>query len=709
MGTPLRVLIVEDSEDDALLAVRELQRAGFEPTWERVESAGATTAALDKQEWDVVISDHRMPNFSSADALALTKRRGLDVPFIIVSGSIGEDLAVEAMKAGASDYILKGNLKRLAAAVTREVREVKARRAHREAEVKQREAEEKYRILVEEIPAVTYIAKSDEIGSTVYISPQVEAVTGYPVSVWRADPGLWVKTLHPDDRDRVLAEYRQSCAGGAPFVSEYRLLTRDGRVVWVRDDARVVREQADQPPVVHGFRVDITARKQAEETILHLAFHDRLTGLPNAARLLEDLREAIAEAKRRNLTLALLAVNLNSFREITNTIGKHNGDRVIKDVTQRIRSVLQEQEEETLAHVGWDEFAVMLRGADAARAGRAAERVLKSLEAAFVLDALPIEIEATIGIALFPGHGEEAEVLIQRADIALNEALRQGRGWALYSFETDPYNPRQLILMGELRSALENDQIFLHYQPKVDLKEGGVTGVEALVRWRHPSLGLVPPGQFIPIAEKTGLIHPLTRWVLNEVLRQLRVWQREGSVLTVAANLSARNLQDPRLPEKVEGMLATWGAAPGGLILEITESALMVDLAHAKRALDWLNSRGIGIALDDFGTGYSSLGNLRKLPFTEIKVDQTFVRGLTSKDADAQIVRSTVELGHNLGLKVVAEGVEDRTTLDTLKSLGCDAAQGFYIGRPMGVDDLSRWLTESPWGAARKAARSPDA
>jgi EAL domain-containing protein (putative c-di-GMP-specific phosphodiesterase class I) len=282
--------------------------------------------------------------------------------------------------------------------------------------------------------------------------------------------------------------------------------------------------------------------------------------------------------------------------------------------------------------------------------------------------------------------------------MAMQAAKRLSGGCVVYSPECDPYDPRRLALLGELRRAIEADQLVLHYQPKVDLKTRAVVGAEALVRWRHPKRGMVPPDQFIPLAEQGGLIKPLTRWVLDHALSQCEAWTRERPKIPVAVNLSARNLHDPQLVELVASLLASRGVAPELLQLELTESAVMTDPVRAGEILSVLGASGVGISIDDFGTGYTSLAYLRRLPVSELKIDKSFVMGMAHGDEDTAIVRSTNDLGHNLGLSVVAEGVEDESTLDLLGSFGCDAAQGFYMGRPMPPDDLARWLRESPWG-----------
>jgi diguanylate cyclase (GGDEF)-like protein/PAS domain S-box-containing protein len=699
VGRPLNVLIVDDSDDDAQRVLAELRRGGFDPTHARVETWAGFLAAMPRQPWEVVIANHPLPQFGVMEALELLRARGRDLPVIVVSGRVAEDELVAVMKAGARDCLGKSSLGRLSAAVERELREAAVRSARSEAERGRREAEDLYRTLIEEIPALTYVAWADAVGSTTYVSPQLTAMTGFSPGEWLAEPERWAKQIHPEDRDRVLVEYRESWSANRPFACEYRILHRDGRVRWWRDEARTLRDASGRPRFVRGFAVDITERKNAEETIRYMTYHDPMTGLPNRTSLVARLEQTVADGRADGRPVGLLFLTLDRFREINNTLGHRNGDRVITALAARLSEVLGEGDR--VARLRGDEFAMLLPGADAALAQQVAAKVLKALEAPFLVERLPIEVGASVGIAIWPNHAGDAEMLLRRADVAMQAAKRQGGGLVVYSSECDPHDPRRLILLGELRRAIESDQLLLHYQPKVHLERRLIIGAEALVRWRHPKHGMVPPDQFVPLAEQGGLIKPLTRWVLNQALAQCELWAAEGRHLPVAVNLSARNLQDGQLVEDVATLLASHHLAPQLLELELTESAVMADPARATEILDVLEASGVTLAIDDFGTGYSSLAYLRRLPVTELKIDKSFVIGMAaSGEEDTVIVRSTNELGHNLGLKVVAEGVEDERTLDQLRSFGCDAAQGYFIARPMAAADLGKWLKDCPWRPA---------
>ena len=563
MTKPLRALIVEDSDDDTELLLHELRRSGYEPFHVRVDTPQAMQSELTVRPWDIVFSDFTMPHFNAFDALALLRSTGLDLPFIIVSGTIGEDRAVTAMKAGAHDYILKGYLKRLVPAVERELRE---------------------------------------------------------------------------------ASMRQE-------------------------------------------------RRQAEETIHRLAYTDPVTGLPNRVRFREHVQQAVEQAKKSRHPLALLLMDLDRFKDVNDTLGHNRGDSLLQQVGLRLRGALFAPD--VVARLGGDEFGILLpRLAAADDVKQVIKKLQDFLEAPFIIDGIPIAVEASIGVATMPEHADDADMLLQRADVAMYLAKKTGSGHLVYTPEHDPHSPRRLALLAELRQAIETEQLFLHYQPKIVLKTGRVIGVEALVRWQHPKNGVIPPDQFIGITEYTGLIKPLTRWVLAKALHECAAIRRKGNAIRLAVNLSVRSLHDPHLPGLVAELLQATGVASESLELEITESAIMVDPPRALETLTTLNRMGVHLSIDDFGTGFSSLGYIQKLPVAEIKIDKSFVLNMAADENDATIVRSIIELGHNLGLKVVAEGVENQTVLERLTALGCDYAQGYYISRPVAMEQFTAWLNE---------------
>jgi diguanylate cyclase (GGDEF)-like protein len=436
----------------------------------------------------------------------------------------------------------------------------------------------------------------------------------------------------------------------------------------------------------------------------HQALHDALTSLPNRTLFHDRIDQALRQSKRERVIGAVLLIDLNRFKEVNDTLGHPKGDVLLKDIGGRLSRALRESD--TIARLGGDEFGVLLPGVGTGHgAVSAAEKIRAALEPDLFIDGLPVQVDASIGIALYPQHGEDVDTLLQHADVAMYEAKRTHSGHEIYSVQHDPYNPVRLAMVGQLRKALEDGQVVLHYQPKVDLESGRVVGAEALVRWQHPDRGLIPPADFVPMAERTGLIRPLSRYVLDHALAQCSEWREAGLDLKISVNLSARNLLDPSLPDDVKKLLTKWSIPEELLELEITESTIMIDPQRAMEVLARLNAMGIGLSIDDFGTGYSSLVYLKELPVHELKIDRTFVARMASNRGDAFIVRSTIDLAHNLQLKVVAEGVEDEDTLNELAKLGCNIAQGFHLSRPLPPAEFASWLSargQSPAAPARR-------
>lgn len=448
---------------------------------------------------------------------------------------------------------------------------------------------------------------------------------------------------------------------------------------------------------------DLRAQTVAlEAAAMRNATHDQLTGLPNRILLKDRLGQAILNAARDQTRLAVLIMDIDRFKEINEAMGPYNGDRLLKQVAIRLQSA--QHESETTARLGGDEYAVVIPKLTQPReVSLVVKRLEKALEAPFMLEGLKLDVRASIGIAFYPEHGTDADTLMQRADVAMYAAKRNRAGFLVYSPKYDEYSPQRLTLMGELRLAIEENQLALHFQPKVDLKSRTIGEVEVLVRWNHPKYGLMFPDEFIPLAERTGLIKPLTMWVLNNALKQCTAWKQADVNLGVAVNLSAQVLFDLDLPDIIAGAMAAHDVPPAQLILEITESAIMVDKDRALQILSRLSDMGVRIAIDDFGTGYSSLAYLSKMPVDEIKIDKSFVLDMRDNNANAVIVHATIQLGHNLGMSVIGEGVENVEVLEKLHSLGCDAAQGYYMTKPLPSEEFMAWLSHTRGSAQVQA------
>jgi diguanylate cyclase (GGDEF)-like protein len=558
--TPLRVLQIEDTENDAVLVQLALARAGYDVLARSVDTAETLRRELEQAEWDIVIADYTMPGFSGTKALAIVREQHPDLPFIFVSGTIGEDTAVAAMKTGAHDYIMKGNLKRLAPAVERELREAAVR------------------------------------------------------------------------RERHIANQR----------------------------------------------------------VAYLAYHDSLTDLPNRALFLDRLQQAILRSHRDEKGLAVLLIDLDGFKEINDALGHHAGDLVLQEVATRLRGALRASD--TVARLGGDEFAVLLPATDVNRAELAARKVLHDLQHPFVADSRPLMVSASIGIAGVPWHAATSDEVLQKADSAMYNAKNDKTGYVVYNPHRDQRVHGRISLASSMRQAIDARQFELDYQPIVHLHTNTVQAIEALVRWNHPELGRLLPDDFIRVAEHTGLVNPLTSFVLERALGE---WPNQARPDTcgIAVNISPRSLHHAAFPGRLRETLDAFGMAPTSLVLEITENLVMSDPDGSIRCLDELHEMGVRLVIDDFGKGYSSLSYLRRLPVDEIKIDRSFIIGMADGEDDT-LVRCMIELAHNLGMTVVAEGVENEMVYQHLGELNCDAVQGYYLMKPASCADTVRWLTD---------------
>lgn len=442
--------------------------------------------------------------------------------------------------------------------------------------------------------------------------------------------------------------------------------------------------------VLRRTRVELDSQRKHA---LHASLHDKLTGLANRTLLADRFEQALRLGRRHGSTTGLLLIDLDRFKEVNDTLGHYYGDRLLDQIGKRL--VSEAREIDTVARLGGDEFAILLptvEGLDGAM--KAAARLRTAITASFEIDGIDLDVEASFGLVVSGIHGDDPSTLMQRADIAMYAAKKQGKGILAYDLGSDRRSPERLAMLGELRRGLDRGELFLDYQPKVSLSTGKVTGVEALVRWQHPVRGLVRPDEFIPFAELTGIIGSLTQYVLNLALCQVRTWADVGISVPVAVNISARNLLDDKLVHQIVDLLERYKLNPNMLVLEVTESAIMLDSNAAREVLMQLHAMGIRIAIDDFGAGYTSLAQLKDLPISELKIDKSFVLAMQSDQANELIVRSVVDLGHNLGMSVIAEGVETADVLDALSIYHCDTAQGFHLCRPVSADAFMQWYEE---------------
>ncbi len=507
--------------------------------------------------------------------------------------------------------------------------------------------------------------------------------------------------VHPDDRDEVRsAVLRMVADDGDSMRIEHRFVRRDGAVRWVDASASLVRDPEGRQSFVIVMIQDVTQRKAAETALLaqaelneHQALHDALTGLANRTLFRDRIEQTIRAARRAGTQVGVLLMDLDRFKEVNDSLGHAAGDQLLVEVGRRLEGALRASD--TVARLGGDEFGVLLPDPTVPDdVVRVVERMRGSIEEPVTVQGLALSLEASIGIALYPDHGEDVETLMRHADMAMYRAKNEHLGSAFFDPGCGRQDTARLTLVGELRRALEHRELVLHYQPKAFLAEGEVRSVEALLRWQHPERGLVAPDQFIPLAQQTGLIKPLTLYVIDQALSQVRAWRGQSITLSVAVNLSTRNLLDTDFPDQVQALLDRWRLDADVLELEITESTMLADPTRTKAILERLSRMGIRLSIDDFGTGYSSLAYLKRLPVNEIKIDRSFVMNMDRDDDDATIVRSTIDLGRNLGLDVVAEGVESQPIWDQLAGLGCTVAQGYHLSRPLPAEELADWLLE---------------
>jgi len=441
------------------------------------------------------------------------------------------------------------------------------------------------------------------------------------------------------------------------------------------------------------MRKQVSTRQAALE---HQALHDSLTGLPNRNLLYDRVQQMIHKMHRENSAMVLMMLDLDRFKEINDTLGHQIGDRILEQVALRLIQTVRDTD--TVARLGGDEFALGLPLQQPEDAERVARKVITSLEQPFIVEGYQLFVGGSIGLALYPDHGDKVETLLQRADVAMYVAKRSNNHFVLYNPSQDKDSLGRLALSNDLRQALNEEDLIVYYQPKVNLKTGATYGVEALIRWKHPVRGFIPPDEIIFIAEHTGLIKQLTHWVLKEAIAQCKKWHLAGHKITMAINLSTQNIQDQTLFQVIQDILSTYDFPPESLVLEVTESAMMLEPEHANLTLSRLDAIGVWISIDDFGTGFSSLAYLRQLPVDELKIDKSFIMHMQNNENDAVIVRSTIDLARNLGLKVVAEGIEDAGTWEMLVLLGCDYGQGFYMSKPQPANELEQWLQlQTPW------------
>ncbi|MEJ2685974.1 MAG: EAL domain-containing protein [Gammaproteobacteria bacterium] len=685
--TPLSVgvLVVEDSEDDTLLLIDALERAGFSIRWRRVEAAEQLHSALQEESWDVVVSDYTMPRFSGSAALRMVQEFDPDLPFIFVSGTIGEDTAVAAMREGAQDYVMKANIARLAPAIRRELTEAGHRRARREAEDTLRRLSQ----VVEQAADSVFI--TDPHGAIEYANPAFERLTGYSAEEVRGrNPAILKSGVHdpPYYRDMWQTVLRKQVFRGLLINRR-----RDGELFY--EDKIITPLLDDNGRIAHFVSTgrDITERKQFERQLRHWATHDALTGLPNRVRMREILETALEAARGNAGVVGVFTLDVDNFKRVNVSLGHPAGDRLLREIARHLMGRLERSQ--AVGRHGGDEFLVVAANA---RSTDDVVRVLNILkeacDAPVRIDGQDVFFTFSVGVAVYPADGRDCDTLLRNADTALHRAKAVGRGeHQFYAPDMNARAEELLWLEADLRRALGRGEFVFHYQPQVNFWNRRVESVEALLRWQHPERGLMSPDEFVPLLEETGMIVSLGEWTLQRACHDWRTWQAAGQgPARIAVNVAARQFSDPTFVDMVRRALADQQVPARALELEITEQTVMTDVRQAGATLAMLDALGVRLAVDDFGTGYSSLAYLKRFPLDSLKIDRTFVGELPENSSDGAIVEASITLGHKLGLEVVAEGVETAKQFAFLRNANCDLAQGYYVSRPVPASDLAQLL-----------------
>jgi diguanylate cyclase (GGDEF)-like protein/PAS domain S-box-containing protein len=693
VAAKIRILLTEDVATEAELELRELKRAGLQVDHRIVDTEEAFLRELSEFEPDIILSDFSMPHFDGMAALSIARELVPDTPFIFVSGTIGEEYAIRALKNGASDYVLKTNLVRLPPAVERAMQDKHERARRKSVEEEQR----RFRVALDASGDMIVLVDRATMRFVDVNNTMCELV-GYSREELLGMGPQDVMAVARADLEKSYDDLIADPAGSPASNVSSRYRCKDGSDLPFDATRRVVRSGGAD--MIVAIARDIRSRIAAEEALRisnerlsYLAQFDTLTGLPNRHVFRDRLAQTLVQGKRSSRPVGVMFVDLDRFKQVNDTLGHGLGDMLLKQTAQRLAECVRDGD--TVGRFSSDEFGVVLSDLDkAGDTGRVAQKILESLAAPFQLGGDTVYISASVGIALYPADNDEAESLIANASAAMYRAKEEGRNnYQYFTREMNERARKRVQIETDLRHAMERNEFLLHYQPKVELAGGTICGFEALMRWQHPREGLVSPLEFIPVLEDTGLIVPVGEWALAETCRQIGAWQAAGlAPRPVAVNLSARQFQEDGLQAMVKRTLEESRVDPSFIQFEITESLLMRDAERATRTLRELRDSGFKLSVDDFGTGYSSLAYLKRFPLDTLKIDRAFVRDVDSDPDDAAIALAIIGMAHSMKLKVVAEGVETEAQLKFLRDNGCDEMQGFYFARPLPGADATQAL-----------------
>ena len=706
MNASLRALIVAVSGEDAGGISNELARSGYDLVLTDVNTRESMDRALRDGNWDAILAGYSASGFDALAALSLVRERQSDIPFLVIADRVDADMAVRLLKAGAHDCIPKGSWDRLVESLERERDDAKMRAQRRlgrksleENEARLRETlldyAHRFRAVAEISNGIIY-EWDLQTGSVGWFA-DIDEKLGYAPGGSPQTRKGWEEILVPEDRDRVVAAVKRHLKTGEPFYEEYRVMRSDGTFLSWSDSGKVVPDVQGNKTRWIGVITDSTESRQAKEKAKYFSIHDALTGLPNRALFTDRATIALAQARRGGHKVAVLFLDLDRFNAINESFGYPFGDQFLCQVAERLRAGVRAGD--TVARFGGDEFAILIQRLRLEEdAAKVALKILEAIRLPFTVEQKEIFSTTSIGVSSYPTDGSDVENLSRNADAALRRAKEHGRdNYQLYSPEMNARAAQQLSLEQGLRQALQGDQLVLYYQPSIDLRTERILGAEALLRWRHPDLGLLAPGEFISLAEMSGLIRPIGRWVLTTSCAQLRQWHDRGhSDLRLSVNVSPRQFQEPDFVADVLRAIEESGIPPASLELEITESSAMQDLERTIDKVRELKRSNVGISLDDFGTGFSSLNHLRRFPIDQIKLDRLFVQELPANPDHCALARAVITLAHALRLRIVAEGVETAEQLAFLREEGCDEVQGYLFSQPLPADEFRDFVESRP-------------
>jgi len=675
----LHVLLVEDSPSDADFLKEILSRSQTPYHVTCVDRVGLATAVLKgASPVDLVLLDFSLPDSEGISTFEKIQAVASRLPIIVLTSTRDNELASAAVRKGAQDYLIKWEVD--LDLMERSIRYAMARKTAEEA---LRESEERYALAVQ--GANDGLWDWDLRSDQIYFSPRYAAMLGWQSDHQPSSAADWFATIHSEDLPIVQEAITAHLEGGTPhFTIEYRSRHRDGSYRWIQARALAIRDQAGRPYRMAGSLTDITGRKRVEEELAYSAFHDPLTGLPNRALFLDRLGQLMAQSRRRaGYSYAVFFLDLDRFKNINDSLGHAVGDRLLITIAHSLQAFVRHGD--TIARLGGDEFAMLANDVSGeADLSKIAERLLDRLKSPYRVGEHEIFTSGSVGIAAGAAHYKHPDEILRDADTAMYRA--KARGKACYELFDGTMHHRAVALLAlenDLRRALDRKEFVIQFQPIVDIRKRKVQSFEALLRWRHPTRGLLLPGDFIAVAEETGIIVPIGIWVLRESCRCAHEWQKYYPTASVSVNLSPRELQQANIVETVAGILQTTKISPSTLILELTEGALSEDPAGVGEKLVRLRALGVKVYIDDFGTGYSSLSHLQRLPCDTLKIDRSFVGRLGTEKGSGEIVHAIVSLARNLGMHVVAEGIETRQQLEALRKLGCELGQGFWFSAPL--------------------------